>query len=357
MKILIIGHQKKIQPTCIYLESIGHCAYLIRGQTEPKIVRWNKNFGWEDWYWQASPSMVIWPLQLEEIARDNLGTNIEKYALEHDIEVIINFSEHPYFLELENKLRIIYNIKDIIPSNVLKFFSSKAIQDSVCKKLDIPTIPNNSSKVILKYDGQGGGMNHTIIDKTQESLEDIMILRDDGLALTPLNEWTTYIIQNYIDIDYQISCHFYCDGNTWYHINNHIMYYADNCPDISYTSYIMKDDDKEIITNSIKKLSNELNIPNRLVGWQFVKTKDGKLYSTDFNARPFGGFEAGSYDTDVSDQNWINYLIGNYPPEEIEYNNVIECNYLEKVLFGYSELDRKKVSLTDTIKFKVECYD
>ena len=163
-------------------------------------------------------------------------------------------------------------------------------------------------------------------------------------------------IQDYLDIDYIISCHFYSDGNKWYHLNNHIMMYEDNCPVESVTPINISNDDKNIVEDSIRKLSKEIHIDNKLFGWQFLKDKEGNLYSIDFNLRPFGGFDKGSYDTDVSDQNWSSYLFGNVPPDYITYTDTVRCVYKKKQRFGYSDIDRIKIKLT-YLKFEVKTYD
>ena len=79
-------------------------------------------------------------------------------------------------------------------------------------------------------------------------------------------------------------------------------------------------------------------------------------YSIDFNLRPFGGFDMGSYDTDVSDQNWSSYLFGNVPPDYITYTDTVRCVYKKKQQFGYSDIDRIKIDLT-YLKYEVKTYD
>ena len=100
----------------------------------------------------------------------------------------------------------------------------------------------------------------------------------------------------------------------------------------------------------------KIKIENRLFGWQFLKDKNGRLHSIDFNLRPFGGFDMGSYDTDVSDQNWSSYLFGNVPPDYIKYTDTVRCVYKKKQQFGYSDIDRIKIDLT-YLTFEVKTYD
>ena len=248
---------------------------------------------------------------------------------------IINFKEQPEFLQLEYDLNTKLKLDTFLTEDLIKFFSSKREQDRVFKSLDIPTVPNTSDKVIVKYD-RSGGTDFKVINRNEADAEDY--------------------IQDYLDIDYIISCHFYSDGNKWYHLNNHIMIYEDNCPVESVTPINISNDDKNIVEDSIRKLSKEIHIDNKLFGWQFLKDKEGNLYSIDFNLRPFGGFDKGSYDTDVSDQNWSSYLFGNVPPDYITYTDTVRCVYKKKQRFGYSDIDRIKIKLT-YLKFEVKTYD
>ena len=248
---------------------------------------------------------------------------------------IINFKEQPEYLQLEYDLNTKLKLETFLTEDLIKFFSSKREQDRVFKSLDIPTVPNTSDKVIVKYD-RSGGTDFKVINRNEAAAEDY--------------------IQDYLDIDYIISCHFYSDGNKWYHLNNHIMIYEDNCPVESVTPINISNDDKNIVEDSIRKLSKKIRIDNKLFGWQFLKDKEGNLYSIDFNLRPFGGFDKGSYDTDVSDQNWSSYLFGNVPPDYITYTDTVRCVYKKKQRFGYSDIDRIKIKLT-YLKFEVKTYD
>ena len=248
---------------------------------------------------------------------------------------IINFKEQSEYLQLEYDLNTKLKLETFLTKDLIKFFSSKIEQDRIFKSLDIPTVPNTSDKVIVKYD-RSGGTNFKVINRNEAAAEDY--------------------IQDYLDIDYIISCHFYSDGNKWYHLNNHIMMYEDNCPVESVTPINISNDDKNIVEDSIRKLSKKIHIDNKLFGWQFLKDKEGNLYSIDFNLRPFGGFDKGSYDTDVSDQNWSSYLFGNVPPDYITYTDTVRCVYKKKQRFGYSDIDRIKINLT-YLKFEVKTYD
>jgi len=311
MKILIIGTKIKLLPVYNYCKELGHDVLCIHTDNH----------------------------------KNNSQTLVENSILSEDLkdeifydffpDQIINFKEQPEFLQLEYDLNTKLKLETFLTEDLIKFFSSKTEQNKVFKSLDIPTVPNTSNKVIVKYD-RSGGTNFKVINRNKAGAEDY--------------------IQDYLDIDYIISCHFYSDGNKWYHLNNHIMIYEDNCPVESVTPINISNDDKNIVEDSIRKLSKEIHIDNKLFGWQFLKDKEGNLYSIDFNLRPFGGFDKGSYDTDVSDQNWSSYLFGNVPPDYITYTDTVRCVYKKKQRFGYSDIDRIKIKLT-YLKFEVKTYD
>jgi hypothetical protein len=214
----------------------------------------------------------------------------------------------------------------------MQFFSSKAEQDRIFKELRIPTVPNDGDEVICKSD-LSGGTNFKIVPR----------------------EEATGFFQNNVEIEYIVSCHFYADDEKWYWLNNHIMFYVDNCPSQSYTPYKIRAEDFNIIEESVLKLSQKISVKNRLFGWQFLKDVDDNLYSIDFNLRPFGGFDVGSYDTDVSDQNWCDYIFGKTPPEIISYTHKVECFYLEHQQFGYSPINR--IRRKKQLDFKVNTYN
>jgi len=249
---------------------------------------------------------------------------------------IINFKEQPEFLTLERDLCAKFNLETFLTDELIEFFSTKDGQDKVFKSLNIPTVPNDSETVIVKSE-LSGGTNFEVMPRDKA------------------NEQSNFF-QDYLDIDYIVSCHFYSDGTKWYHLNNHIVVYEDNCPVESVTPIKLNIDDRTIIEDSIRKLSKKIKIENRLFGWQFLKDKNGRLHSIDFNLRPFGGFDMGSYDTDVSDQNWSSYLFGNVPPDYIKYTDTVRCVYKKKQQFGYSDIDRIKIDLT-YLTFEVKTYD
>ena len=313
MKILIIGIKKKLMPVYIYCKENGYDVMCIRagkGINDSEILN----------------NAAVFINDVDD-------------SLFHSFcpDQIINFKEQKKYLQLELHFSDKLKLETFLTKPLMEFFSCKYEQDNVFKYLDIPTVPNISDNVIVKSQ-ESGGTDFKVMDRKLAELQD-------------------NYFQDYLDIDYIISCHFYSDGKKWYHLNNHMIKYIDNCPLQSITPYLLNGKDKEIIEDSIEKLSKEILIKNKLFGWQFMKDKDGNLYSIDFNLRPFGGFDMGSYDTDVSDQNWISYLFDNKPPMHITYTHTIECFYKNKQKFGYSTLDRIKTKLIDNIKFEVKIYD
>jgi hypothetical protein len=303
MNILIIGTKKKLLPVYNYCKDNGHNVVCTRTDEHEN----------NDW---------------------NLYENaIAGYFIP---DRIINFKEQPEFLTLERDLCAKFNLETFLTDELIEFFSTKDGQDKVFKSLNIPTVPNDSETVLVKSELSGG-------------------TNFEAMPRDKANEQSNFF-QDYLDIDYIVSCHFYSDGTKWYHLNNHIVVYEDNCPVESVTPIKLNIDDRTIIEDSIKKLSKKIKIENRLFGWQFLKDKKGNLYSIDFNLRPFGGFDMGSYDTDVSDQNWSSYLFGNVPPDHITYTDTVRCVYKKKQQFGYSDIDRIKINLT-YLKFEVKTYD
>ena len=306
MNILILDTKQKLLPAYYYCRDAGYDVKVIHISDYP-------------------------PHDSKVLLSNSIKLKDMKDEIFYDFfpDQIINFKEQEEYLELENNLNRKFGL-DIYHEP--EFFSFKRNQDILFKKLNIPTVPNDGEIVLIKSDFSGG----------------------DGFKVANRKEASGFY-QNYLDIDYIISCHFYSDGKYWYHLNNHNMKYVDNCPERSITPYQLMGSDKTIIEDSIRKLSNELEITNKLFGWQFLKDKSGNLYSIDFNLRPFGGFDMGSYDTDISDQNWCSYLFENIPPKIISYTHTIECFYLEKQQFGYSPWNR--IKRKKELDFKVNTYN
>ena len=304
MKVVLLGTKRKLLPVLQYCRSKNYNIVVI-GNPE-------SNF---------------------ENDTDELTSIAQPYSDElfYDSfpDIIINMKEQKRYLEQETLLNKMFGLPGRYED---PFFWSKEVQHSKCVELKIPTVPNDGDTVLMKTD-LSGGTGFKIVDRSS----------------------ATGFFQNYLDIDYIISCHFYSDGTKWYHLNNHKIQYTDNCPVKSITPYILEED-KELIEDSIAKLSKHLHIHNKLFGWQFLKDVSGNLYSIDFNLRPFGGYDMGSYDTDVSDQNWCDYLFDETPPTHINYHSSIACHYLEAKQFGYSPVKRIKQSIVE-MNFEVKKYD
>ena len=313
MNILIIGTKKKLLPVYNYCKDNGHNVVCTRTDEHENNT----------------------PILYEDAISGYFDLESEVYD-KFIPDRIINFKEQPEFLKLERDLSTKFNLETFLTDELIEFFSTKEGQDKLFKSLDIPTIPNDSDTVLVKSE-LSGGTNFEVMPRDKA------------------NEQSNFF-QDYLDIDYIVSCHFYSDGTKWYHLNNHIVVYEDNCPVESVTPIKLNIDDRTIIEDSIRKLSKKIKIENRLFGWQFLKDKNGRLHSIDFNLRPFGGFDMGSYDTDVSDQNWSSYLFGNVPPDYITYTDTVRCVYKKKQQFGYSDIDRIKIDLT-YLKYEVKTYD
>jgi len=302
-KVLLLGIKVKLLPVYYYFINLGY-----------KVIPMKMGDSHEN------DSEILEKICVEE----------DDWSLVFDADIVVNFKEQEEYLLLERAISDSFLTDDLI-----YFFSSKSEQDKIFKQLDIPTVPNISDTVIVKTDWSGG----------------------TGFKIKQRDEVKKGFVQDYLEIDYIISCHFYADKNKWYHLNNHIIKYIGNCPTRSVTPYVLLDSDKTIIEKSIDSLSKKINIENKLFGWQFLKDQSGNLYSIDFNLRPFGGFDKGSYDTDVSDQNWISYIDGVIPPNNIKYTHSIQCIYKDMQQFGYAPWDRIKTELTNPIQFEVKKYD
>lgn len=297
-KTLLLGTKRKLLPAFYYALDHGHDVSILN------VPPYHKND--DD--------------MLRRLAKDTFDS----------FDMLINFKETSYYLNLELEL----NPKNFLNESNIKFFSTKKEQDRIFKLLDIPTIPNQSEKILMKSD-LSGGTNFLICGREQ-------IKKDNRF------------FQDYVNIDYIISCHFYARDGVWYWLNNHIMEYNNNCPKKSNTTVDLLDKDVETIEDSIRALRDLVYIDNKLFGWQFLKDDKGNLYSIDFNLRPFGGFDMGSYDTDVSDQNWISYLYGNDVPSHIKYHSQVSCVYDQDTPFGYEDWVRVKRPIS--VDFEVKKY-
>ena len=250
-------------------------------------------------------------------------------------DIVVNQRDQKNWLELEWKLVNFFSCSNFFDIHALKFFSLKSEQNRVCKSLSIPTIPLIEGNIIVKKDAGfsgGTGFKRTTLKSYQPQK----------------NEF----IQSEISIDYTIGVHIYIDFNKdWHLLNYHQLKYHDNCPVSSQAPYSPTFQEEAIIKKSIASLSKKINVSQRLVFWQFVKARRecvvgrGGVYSMDFNCRVSGGYESGSYDTDVSDADWPKILIENCPPEKIVFHSQVRCVYNKRQLFGYSDLNRYKEAI------------
>ena len=315
-QILFIGSRKKYLPFVRYCQERGYRFLIFEAVPNlenacPKLSRITQYNGYENFF-----------------KLDYYITYLEKNEFKPNI--IINQKDQNNWLELEHKLLSHFKCDNYFDYKTLEFFSFKSQQDKICKKLFIPTIPLFLKKerggVIVKKDaGFSGGSGF----KRETS----------ALYQAQENEF----IQSEISIDYTIGVHIYIDQNqNWYILNYHQLKYLDNCPIESQSPYFPIKQEESIISESITKLSKELNVRQRLVFWQFVKSRDGVFYNMDFNCRVSGGYDAGSYDTDISNANWPKILIEDRPIEKVIFGNQIRCLYKKKQLFGYSDYNRYK---------------
>jgi hypothetical protein len=105
-----------------------------------------------------------------------------------------------------------------------------------------------------------------------------------------------------------------------------------------YSITPVHDNETTLLLEYLKKLQQVVTIKDRLCFWQFVKDKQGNLYNMDFNCRPAGGFENGSWDRDIANHNVFDYYIAEqFFPSQIVFNNAVEILYTSKREFGYTD--------------------
>ena len=307
MNILFLGTKLKLLPIYDYVREDHNCRFI---------------------------QMAVHSNNASELDSLSYGLDDESIFDNWVPDAVVNLKEQAHYLEKEKEICERFGINTFLNEDNIRFFSSKAEQDIIWKELHIPTVPNNGDTVICKSDLSGGtGFK--------------VVAREEAVGF----------FQNNVEIEYIVSCHLYADSKKWYWLNNHVMRYDDNCPARSYTPYEITDADYEIIEESIWKLSNRIQIQNKLFGWQFMKDTSGNIYSIDFNLRPFGGWDKGSYDWDISDEIWSSYLFDNKPPTEIKYLHSVECVYTEKQKFGYAPWDRLRNKLQHPYTHEVLTYD
>lgn len=258
------------------------------------------------------------------------------YYFSDKITKIINFRDQKNWLRLENTISQQLSLPQHIVETTLNFYTYKTVQNNVCKNLDIPTIANDSDKLIVKLDaGFSGGTGFYITTKNKYKPKE--------------NEFT----QKYVIIDYTLAVHVYADkfGNLFPYVF-HKIFYEKNCPKFVICPYF--DNETDLLIEYLKKLKTKLLIKDRLLFWQFLKEKDGLLYNMDFNCRPAGGFETGTFDTLIGDCNILDYYVGKQNIlENITFTNSVEIEYDILQQFGYSTFV-KKVKPIKKINYEVK---
>jgi len=265
-------------------------------------------------------------------------------------EYILNCRDDFSGTTLEYQLSTHYNTKTQFDDRALKFFTSKKEQDRVCKLMNIPTLDEGSidDKIIVKLDkGWGGGTGYKSVNK-----RDYIPKEND-------------FIQRYIDYDYTILQQVLVDNNGDYHIYNHTIgkpgdghIVGNNVPFMYQFPHVdFPKEEIDIIEDFYKKLKENIAVKNRIVSTEFSKERNGELHFQEFNSRPFGQFEIGTYDWDIGKFNTLVDLFTNKVQDEIEYYQQITTVYLDNVRddkeFGWGTYDGLKIirlPYSETIK-------
>ena len=294
MNVLILDTKRKILPVYEYCKKMGYNTKVVF------IERWEPS---------DSEILVSEAVELQD-------------SIFYDFipDQIVNFKEQEKYLKLETALNAKFGLEGDYSN---PFFMFKKDFDYTCKKLNIPTPPNESDTVIQKEDWSGG-TNFKVLN------------RKDATAFH----------QDYLEIDYIISINVYSSGDEWYTLGYHKNIFKDQLLTHYYRPAFPSEEDEEIIQDSVKKLHNHMKIHNKLYVWQFLKDKSGNLYSIDFNLRPSGGYHTGEYDTLVSDEFWVEYLFGKIPPKEVKYTHQIKSTYITPMQFGFGEIKRERWPIT-----------
>jgi hypothetical protein len=265
-------------------------------------------------------------------------------------EYILNCRDDFSGTTLEYKLSIHYDTKTQFDERALEFFTSKKEQDRVCKLMNIPTLDEGSinDKIIVKLDkGYGGCTGFKSVDKKD--------------YIPKENEF----IQRYIDYDYSIIQQILVDNNGDYHIYNHTIgkpgdghIVGNNVPFMYQFPFVdFPKEEIDIIEDFYKKLKENITVKNRIVATEFSKERNGKLHFQEYNSRPFGQFEIGTYDWDIGKFNTLVDLFTNKVQDEIEYYQQVTTVYLDNVRndkeFGWGTYDGLKIirlPYSETIK-------
>ena len=273
-------------------------------------------------------------------------------TLDFEPEYIMNCRDEEPITTVEYKLSLYYNTKTQFDKRALKFFTSKKEQDRVCKLMGIPTLDEGSidDKIIVKLDSgkSGGGTGYKIINKKN--------------YIPKKNDF----IQRYINYDYCCNQHTLVDNNGDYHIYNHFLGKFGDGHIIGNNILYMylypftnfPKEDIAIVEEFYKKLKENITVKNRILITEFCRERNGKLYFQEFNSRPSGEFENGTFDWNIGKFNTLVDYFTNNVQEEIEYYQQTIEIYLENInnneLFGWGGPDGMKgTSLPFSQKIKV----
>ena len=258
-------------------------------------------------------------------------------------EYIFNFRDEHSIVKMEYELMKHWKPKTEFDERALKFFVSKKEQDRVCKLMGIPTLDEGgpNDKIIVKTDMgfSGGGTGYKIGRKRRHKVGP--------------NDF----IQRYINYDYEIMQHFIVDDNGDYHIYNHSIgkfgdgfIVGNNIPYLyQYPFTQFPKEDIEIIEKFFTKLKDHISVRNRIGITEWSKEREtGKLHFQEFNCRPSGEFEIGTFDWKIGKFNTLVDYFTNNIPEEIEYYQQNVEIYFDNVrnneLFGWGTEDGLKIT-------------
>ena len=268
-------------------------------------------------------------------------------------EYIINFRDEAPSVKLEYELMKYWKPKTEFDERALKFFISKKEQDRVCKLMGIPTLEegNLNDKIIVKLDegDSGGGTGYKVVRRKRRHV----VQPND-------------FIQRYIDYDYEIMQHFIIDNDGEYHIYNHsIGKFGDgfivpnNVPYLYQYPFVdFPKEEIALIESFFTKLKEHISVRNRIGIAEFSKErKTGKLHFQEFNCRPSGEFEIGTFDWKIGKFNTLVDYFTNNIPKEIEYYQQNTEIYFDNVRnnekFGWGTEDGLKITslpYSETIK-------
>ncbi len=248
-------------------------------------------------------------------------------TLDFEPEYIMNCRDEEPITTVEYKLSLYYNTKTQFDKRALKFFTSKKEQDRVCKLIGTPTLDEGSitrnDKIIVKLDsGQsGGGTGYKVADKRN--------------YIPQKNDF----IQRYINYDYCMNQHVLIDNDGEYHIYHHDIGKfgeGDIIPNNVAYMYLypfpyFSKEDIAIVEKFYTKLKEHITVKNRIFYSEFFRERNGKLYFQEFNSRPSGEFEMGTFDWNSGKFNTLVDYFTNNVQEEIEYYQQTVEIYLENI--------------------------